>query len=139
MKSTHTILLGSIAAALIASCGGSPNSPSGGNVTVIVRDGGPTGISGATVTIANGAVSPSTVTVAVGQTVTFINNDNRPHEIASNPHPQHGSCPSIEGGLGSLAVGQTRTTRAYANSGSCGYHDHLDDSNPSLRGTINVQ
>jgi plastocyanin len=77
--------------------------------------------------------------VAAGQTVTFVNNDNRPHEIASNPHPAHGSCPSIEGGLGSLAPGQTRTTRAFANSGSCGFHDHLDDSNPALRGTINVQ
>jgi plastocyanin len=139
MKPTHTILLGSIAAALVASCGGSPSSPGGGGVTVIVRDGGATGTSGATVTIANGAVTPSTVTVAVGQTVTFINNDNRPHEIASNPHPQHGTCPSIEGGLGSLASGQTRTTRAFGNTGSCGYHDHLDDTNPSLRGTINVQ
>lgn len=142
MKTTHTILLGSIAAALVASCGGSPTSPGGGGgggVTVIVRDGGATGTSGATVTISNGAVSPATVTVAVGQTVTFINNDNRAHEIASNPHPQHGSCPSIEGGLATLAAGQTRTTRAFANSGSCGFHDHLDDSNASLRGTINVQ
>jgi plastocyanin len=139
MRSTPTILLGSIAAALIASCGGgSPTSP-GGGVTVIVRDGGAGGASGATVTIANGSVSPATVSVAVGQTVTFVNNDNRAHEIASNPHPQHGTCPSIEGGLGSLAPGQTRTTRAFANSGSCGYHDHLDDTNPSLRGTINVQ
>ena len=61
--------------------------------------------------------------------MTFINNDNRPHEIASNPHPQHGTCPSIEGGLGSLAAGQTKTTRAFANAGSCGFHDHLDDTN----------
>ena len=130
--------LGSIATALLVSCGGgSPTSP--GSVTVIVRDGGAGGTSGATITIANGAVSPSTVTVAVGQTVTFVNNDNRPHEIASNPHPAHGSCPSIEGGLASLAPGQTKTTRAFANSGSCGFHDHLDDSNPALRGTINVQ
>jgi len=139
MKTTQTILFGSIAAALIASCGGSPTSPGGGGVTVIVRDGGATGTSGATVTIANGVVNPATVTVAVGQTVTFINNDNRAHEIASNPHPQHGTCPGIEAGLGSLGAGQTRTTRAFANSGSCGYHDHLDDSNPNLRGTINVQ
>ena len=127
-----------VAAALLASCGGgSPTSP--GGVTVIVRDGGAGGTSGATITIANGAVSPATVTVAVGQTVTFINNDNRPHEIASNPHPAHGSCPGIEAGLGSIAAGQTKTTRSFANSGSCGFHDHLDDSNAGLRGTINVQ
>lgn len=138
MKHISTAILGSLAAALLVSCGGdSPTSP--GGVTVIVRDGGAGGTSGATITIAGGAVSPATVTVAVGQTVTFVNNDNRPHEIASNPHPQHGTCPSIEGGLGSLAPGQTKTTRAFANSGSCGFHDHLDDTNAALRGTINVQ
>ena len=138
MKPIRTLLIGSMAALLIVSCGGSPNSPSGG-VTVIVRDGGSGGTSGATVTITAGGVSPATVTVAVGQTVTFVNNGNRAHEIASNPHPQHGTCPGIEAGLGSLAPGATRTTRIFGNSGSCGYHDHLDDTNNSLRGTINVQ
>ena len=132
--------MASSAALLIASCGGGPTSPGGGGgVTVIVRDGGAGGASGATVTITNAGVSPATVTVAVGQTVTFVNNSNRAHEIASNPHPQHGSCPGIEAGLGQLAPGATRTTRNFANAGSCGYHDHLDDTNNSLRGTINVQ
>lgn len=141
MKITHTAILGSIAAAVVlASCGGdSPTSPGAGGGSGIVRDGGAGGTSGATITIAGGAISPATVTVSVGQTVTFVNNDNRAREIASNPHPAHGSCPSIEGGLGSLAPGQTKTTRAFANSGSCGFHDHLDDSNTRLRGTINVQ
>lgn len=137
MKPLRTILIGSAVALFAASCGSSPSSPSG--VTVVVRDGGTGGTSGATVTITAAGVSPSTVTVAVGQTVTFVNNDNRTHEMASNPHPQHGSCPGIEAGLGSLAAGQTRTTRIFGNAGSCGYHDHLNDSNNSLRGTINVQ
>jgi plastocyanin len=134
----HTrAVLGSIAAAalLAAACGGgSPNSPS----TVIVRDGG-AGPSGATITIGAGGVAPSAVTVTVGQAVTFVNNDSRSHEIASNPHPQHGTCPGIEAGLGTLAPGQTKVTRAFANAGSCGFHDHLDDTNAALRGTINVQ
>jgi len=138
MISTRVTILGTLAAAiLLSSCGGSPTSP--GGVTVVVRDGGTTGTSGATITIGAGGVSPGTVTVAVGQTVTFVNNDNRPHEIASNPHPQHGSCPGIEAGLGTLGAGQTRTTHAFGGTGSCGFHDHLDDSNPNLRGTINVQ
>ena len=137
MKPLQTFLIGA-AAALIAACGGSsPTSPSG--VTVVVRDGGSGGTSGATVTITAAGVNPATVTVAVGQTVTFVNNDNRTHEMASDPHPQHGTCPGIEAGLGSLAAGQTRTTRIMANSGTCRYHDHLNDSAASLRGTINVQ
>jgi plastocyanin len=122
----------------LAACGGSSTSPSGG-VTVIVRDGGATGTSGATITITSAGANPANVTVAVGQTVTFVNNDNRAHEMASNPHPQHGSCPSMEAGLGTIGAGQTKVTHAFANSGSCGYHDHLDDSNNSLKGTITVQ
>src|SRR5215207_1069921 len=131
MKQISVRFAGSLAAlAVLAACGGSPSSPSGG-VTVIVKDGGATGASGATITITAAGVSPASVTVAVGQTVTFVNNDNRPHEMASNPHPQHGTCPSIEMGLGSLAAGQTKVTRAFGNSGSCGFHDHLNDTTNS--------
>jgi plastocyanin len=120
-------------------CGSSsPSSPSAA-VTVISRDGGTGGQSGATVTITSAGVNPSSVSIAVGQSVTFVNNDSRSHEIASNPHPQHGSCPSIEAGLGTLVPGATRTTHAFANAGSCGYHDHLDDANRALHGTINIQ
>ena len=107
-------------------------------MTVIVRDGG-TGPSGATVTITGAGVSPATVTVAVGQAVTFVNNDTRQHEIGSDPHPNHGTCPSIEAGVSLLAPGQTKVTRAFANTGTCRYHDHLDDTNQALRGTIIVQ
>ena len=124
-------------AALAAGCGSSSTSPSGG-VTVIVRDGG-TGPSAATITITSAGVSPKSVTVSSGQAVTFINNDNRTHEMASDPHPQHGSCPSMEAGLGSLTAGQTKVTHAFANAGTCRFHDHLDDSNAALQGTIIVQ
>jgi plastocyanin len=131
--------IGSLAAlGLLAGCGGSsPSSPS--SVTVIVRDGGVGGTSGATITITGAGASPRAVTVAVGQTVTFVNNDSRAHEMASDPHPQHGSCPSMEAGLGTIPAGQTKATHAFANAGTCGYHDHLDDGNANLKGTITVQ
>ena len=129
----------SVAAALVlASCGGSSTSPSGG-VTVIVRDGGTGGPNGATITLTSAGASPRTVTIAVGQTVTFINNDNRSHEMASDPHPQHGSCPSMEAGLGTIGAGQTRVTHNFANAGTCGFHDHLDSSNSAFTGSIVVQ
>lgn len=128
-----------LALGTLSACGGggSPSSP--GGVTVVVRDGGVTGTSGATITISGTGVAPAAVTVAVGQTVTFINNDNRPHEMASNPHPAHGSCPSIEAGLGTISPGQTKVTHAFANAGSCGFHDHINDTNAGLRGTITIQ
>jgi plastocyanin len=138
MNSMRARFTGSLVAlGLLAACGGSPSSPSG--VTVVVRDGGTGGTSGATITITGSGVSPSSVTVAVGQTVTFVNTDSRSHEMASNPHPQHGSCPSMEAGLGTIAPGQTKVTHAFANAGSCGFHDHLDDGNAALKGTITIQ
>ena len=142
MRDTGIRFAGTLTAlTMLAACGGSsPSSPSGGGGgTVIVRDGGATGASGATITITAAGVSSPSVTVAVGQTVTVINNDTRSHEMASNPHPQHGTCPSIESGLGTLAAGQTKVTRAFANAGSCGFHDHLNDTTNSLKGTIVVQ
>jgi plastocyanin len=126
-----------IALGALAACGGSSTSPS--SVTVIVRDGGTAGASGATITITGAGVSSKAVVVASGQTVTFINTDNRSHEMASDPHPQHGSCPSMEAGLGTIGAGQTKVTHAFANAGTCSYHDHLNDSNAAFKGTITVQ
>ena len=124
-------------AAAAAGCGGNSNAPSGG-VTVIVRDGG-TGPSAATITITSAGANPKSVTIAAGQAVTFVNSDSRSHEMASDPHPQHGSCPSMEAGLGTLTAGQTKVTHAFANAGTCGFHDHLDPSNGGFIGSIVVQ
>jgi plastocyanin len=127
----------------LSACGGSssPTSPSGGGGGVIVISGstGATGPSGATVTMTSAGVSPSTVTISIGQSVTFINNDTRSHEIASDPHPIHGSCPSIERGLSTIAPGTTKLTQGFAAAGTCTYHDHLDDTNPNFHGSIRIQ
>src|SRR3954470_244112 len=125
---------------VLSACGGgSSTSPGGGGTAIIVRAGGTAGPNGATVTLTGNGVSASSVTIAVGQTVTFINNDNKSHEIASNPHPQHGSCPSMEAGLGTIGAGQTKVTHNFGNAGTCGYHDHLDDTNARFQGSIIVQ
>ena len=120
----------------MAACGGS-SSPAAAT-SVIVSDSG-TGPSGATITITSNGVNPSQVAVSVGQSVTFINNDTRSHEIASNPHPTHGSCPSIEAGLGTVGAGQTKVTHAFGITGTCGFHDHQDPSNTRLQGQIAIQ
>jgi plastocyanin len=126
--------------AMTMACGGSdsPTGPSGGT-TVISGSTGAPGPSGATITITAAGVSPAQVSIAVGQSVTFVNNDTRPHEIASNPHPTHGSCPSIEGGLGVVQAGQTKLTHGFSGAGTCGFHDHLDDTNQALRGSVVIR
>lgn len=124
-------------AAAIAACGG--GSDGGGGGSPIAPSGSGPGPSGATITLgANGAVTPSQVSIATGQSVTFVNNDSRSHEIASDPHPSHTRCPSING-LGTIAAGQTKLTNSFAGAGSCGFHDHNEPTNSSLQGTIVIQ
>jgi hypothetical protein len=91
-----------------------------------------------TITIgSNGAVSPKQIIIAIGQSVTFVNNHVQNHEMDSDPHPIHTDCPEIN--VGFLAPGQIRTTSAITRVVSCGYHDHLDPFNSSLMGTIVVR
>jgi plastocyanin len=134
---TAGIIVAAVAVIGMAACGGSssPTSPSTGGS----GGGSSVGASGATITIgSNGAVSPASVTISVGQSVTFVNNDSRQHEIASNPHPAHTDCPSTNA-LGTLSAGQTKLTNAYTTARSCGFHDHLNPENSALQGTIVIQ
>ena len=123
-----------VALALLASaCGGdeNPTAPSGGG------GGGGGGTSAATITITAAGVSPKEVTVAPGSRVTFVNNDTRPHDMSSDPHPAHTDCPEIT--VGFIQPGQSGTTQNLNRVRVCGYHDHSQDSNTSLQGTIRIQ
>ncbi len=129
--------VGSLLVAVSCGSGGGTTGPS--SVTVISRSTGSTGPIGATITLTGSGVSSSSVTISLGQSVTFVNSDSRSHEIASDPHPQHGSCPGIEAGLGTISPGQTKSTQGFADTGTCGFHDHLDATNRSFQGTIRIQ
>jgi plastocyanin len=127
----------SLASVGLVSCGSS--SPTNPSTMVISPSTGSPGPSGATVTITANGVSPSQVSITTGQSVTFINNDTRSHEIASNPHPTHGTCPGIENGLGTLAAGQTKLTQGFGGTGTCGYHDHLNSGDGTLQGSVVIR
>ena len=60
-----------------------------------------------TITIANNVATPKDIIVPRGSQVTFINNDNRAHDMESNPHPEHTECPALAQ-VGFLNPGQTR-------------------------------
>jgi len=76
--------------------------------------------------------------VARGTRVTFINNDNRAHEMNSDPHPEHTNCPELNQ-VGHLESGQQRDSGNLNVARSCGFHDHINDSNNNLKGTITIQ
>jgi plastocyanin len=119
---------------LMVACGDSndpPTSPSGGG-------GGSQGPSGATITIGSTGVSPNSVTISVGQSVTFVNSSGSSHDMESDPHPVHTDCPPI-GSVGLIANGQTKLTAAFTTARTCGFHDHNDPDTNSLKGTITIR
>jgi len=76
--------------------------------------------------------------VPPGTQITFVNNDSVAHEMFSDPHPEHTDCPEFDS-VGRLTPGETRQTTNLATARTCGFHDHLNPSTTSLRGTATVQ
>ena len=70
--------------------------------------------------------------------MTFINNDNRIHDMESDPHPEHTDCPEISQ-VGFMTPGQTKLTGNLNRVRTCGYHDHDRDTDRSLQGSIVIQ
>jgi plastocyanin len=109
-------------------CGGSspaaPTQPPAANPNVV--------------TISSSGVSPKEIQVAPGARVLFVNNDGRRHDVASDDHPDHLECPAINQ-VGLLTSGQQRETGNLVTVRTCGYHDHDDPDNNSLKGRIVIR
>ena len=113
---------------LFAACGGSgssPSAPTPDNPNQMVIS-------------SSGALTPSEITVPAGSRVLFINNHSRPHQMASDPHPEHDQCPEINQ-VGLLSPGQRRETGNLVTVRTCGVHDHDDPDNASLKGRIIIR
>jgi hypothetical protein len=90
-----------------------------------------------TVMITASGLSNSTFDLAVGGTVTFVNNDTQAHEPASNPHPAHTDCPALN--VGALNPGESRATGALTVARACGFHDHMHADAAAWKGTITIR
>jgi plastocyanin len=111
------------------SCGGGDAPPTGPN---------PPGNAYRITIGANGVVSPTELVVPPGTRVLFTNNHTVPHDMTSDPHPEHNLCPEINQ-VGLLTAGQSRETGNLVVLRTCGFHDHNDFQNPSLLGRIIVR
>lgn len=115
-------LVGALLGCFVAGCGSGPSAPS----------------AAATITIGPAGVSPKQVRIRAINYVTFINQDTRPHAIASDPVDLHTQCPAINR-VGVLAPGESRETSTLSLAGNCGYHDHNNPTDTSMQGTILVE
>jgi plastocyanin len=115
--------LGAVACGCLAalSCG-SPAAPSSDNPTISIGSAG---------------VAPTEVRIRAWSHVTFVNSDNRPHNILSDPVDLHTDCPSINV-VGLLNPGESRSTGALYLAQTCGFHDHNNPADAPLKGRIVV-
>jgi hypothetical protein len=131
MRISGLVVIGGLIGTLMGACGGD-----GGGTPTPSPTPSPTP-GGSTITITSSGVSPKDITVTVGSRVTFTNNDNRSHDMFSDPHPEHTDCPEIS--VGFLAAGQSAPTQNLTRARVCGYHDHNQPSVTALQGTIRIQ
>jgi hypothetical protein len=80
-------------------------------------------------------VSSQRIEAPAGSRVLFVNDNTRPHDMNSDPHPEHTDCPELNN-VGFINPGQTKETAILTTVRSCGFHDHNQPSNLSLTGTI---
>lgn len=76
----------------------------------------------ATVSITSSGFLPATVTIGVGGTVTWKNDDLARHQPASDPHPAHTGLAGFDA-VGGLGQGETYQY-TFTRTGTFPYHDH---------------
>ena len=120
----------------IAACGGDNGTSGPSPATPPLTP--PGAVNALTITIANNVAAPKDIIVPRGSVVTFVNNDNRSHDMESNPHPEHTDCPALAQ-VGFLSPGQSRQSGNLNTARICGYHDHNLAEVAGLQGSITVQ
>jgi hypothetical protein len=89
----------------------------------------------AQIEITDQGLQPSQAVVPSNGQLTFVNRSSRPHQIDSDPHPVHNSCPWLNGKT--LAPGESATVKA-PSSGRCTFHDHFNPTEQDLHGSVSV-
>lgn len=152
VNDTSRVGLLMIAAAVAAavSCGGGdsaapvvPAAP-----TPAPTAGPPRPLEGATITITAAGFALDTASAAAftlgalrvyqGARLTFVNQDAVPHDVQSDPPHVHTDCPEFNA-VGFIVPGQTRSTDPLSRIVSCGFHDHLHESDSRFVGKITVE
>jgi plastocyanin len=83
-------------------------------------------------------MTPLELTIAVGQRVTFVNDDTRAHDVVGGPDPSRPDCPEITQ-AGFLTPGQRRDTGVFAAARTCEYHDHTMMGVAAFQGRIIIR
>ncbi|MBI1974812.1 MAG: Ig-like domain-containing protein [Parcubacteria group bacterium] len=94
----------------------------------------PTGLPPVVIKILSTGFSPEEVTLKVGMTVLFKNEDSASHWPAAGPHPTHTLCLGFDSNR-ALSQGETYQY-TFTEAKTCPYHDHVS---PGLTGKVIVE
>ena len=86
-----------------------------------------------TVQITSAGFSPKSISIKVGESVTWMNSDSQKHTVNSIPHPVHTDYQPLN--LGVIQPDNQKSL-TFDKVGTYKYHDHL---NPSLTGAVTVE
>ena len=110
--------------ALLAACDTATDPPSAGNPAT-------------TISLGAAGLSPTSLQLSPGSTVTFENDDGVEHLIRSDPYPADTDCPELNVQLLSPAMSQTATMGSTPKT--CGFHDDLHATDTAFQGSIVVK
>jgi len=119
-------VVGLFAVGILLSCGSASIS-----TPVAVATPEPTPSVEPVVKISGVGAAPQILHIFSGKTVTFVNNDDRPHMIQADPHPAHTAC-SGRLNIGRIMPGERKEVEV--EYGLCFYHDEMDPSNSAFMG-----
>ena len=80
-------------------------------------------VSNHVISMESSGFNPTSITIAKGDTVTWVNNDTKGHRPASSRHPIHSDLPGFDS-LNAVAPGDSYSF-TFTQVGSWGFHDHL--------------
>jgi len=87
-----------------------------------------------TISITASGFDPAEVSIKAGDKVTWINKDTIEHWVASDVHPTHQICPTLNS-LSGLGPSESFSV-ILSDVKTCPYHDHL---NPQLTGKVTIE
>jgi plastocyanin len=89
----------------------------------------------AMVMITNAGFSPETIKIKKGQTIEWMNQDATPHQVASDPYPDHSVLPHL---FSEQPLAQNESFNyTFEKSGTFTYHDNLKPVD--FKGTVVVE
>ncbi len=89
-----------------------------------------------TLTLSSAGVSPKESSISGNSSITIVNIDNAPHQLASNPDSQQADCSELNSPT--LLPGDEFIATIASRDGTCGFIDSLNPTDSKFQGTITV-